>query len=158
MAGTGGELGANQSAGRDQTLASWWRFRPDARPLQISNSRMDYLTRPGSFDPPPPPDPPVPEEPEYLARYMVTKHSWRGKYKRILCISRSGIVTLDPATLAVTNSYDLLKDFELASPVLGNRDDPLQQLALEFYLSVRTEGRGKFKQIRFSSRFCACYL
>ncbi|BBM97673.1 DnaJ homolog subfamily C member 13 [Marchantia polymorpha subsp. ruderalis] len=119
---------------------------------------MDYLTRPGSFDPPPPPDPPVPEEPEYLARYMVTKHSWRGKYKRILCISRSGIVTLDPATLAVTNSYDLLKDFELASPVLGNRDDPLQQLALEFYLSVRTEGRGKFKQIRFSSRCRASIL
>ncbi|KAG6548512.1 hypothetical protein Mapa_010000 [Marchantia paleacea] len=119
---------------------------------------MDYLTRPGSYDPPPPPDPPVQEEPEYLARYMVTKHSWRGKYKRILCISQSGIVTLDPTTLAVTNSYDLLTDYELAAPVPGNRDDPLQQLALEFTISVRTEGRGKFKHIRFSSRCRASIL
>ncbi|KAL3700274.1 hypothetical protein R1sor_018296 [Riccia sorocarpa] len=153
----GEELGANQSAGRDQAFASWWRFRPDARPLQISNNRMDYITRPGSHDPPPP-DPPVQEEPEYLARYMVTKHSWRGKYKRILCISQSGIVTLDPTTLVVTNSYDLLTDYELAAPVVGNRDDPLQQQALEFTISVRTEGRGKFKHIRFSSRFGALCL
>ncbi|KAL2651546.1 hypothetical protein R1flu_019674 [Riccia fluitans] len=118
---------------------------------------MDYLTRPGSHDPHPP-DPPLQEEPEYLARYMVTKHSWRGKYKRILCISQSGIVTLEPTTLAVTNSYDLLTDYELAAPVPGNRDDPLQQQALEFSISVRTEGRGKFKHIRFSSRCRASIL
>jgi DnaJ family protein C protein 13 len=115
---------------------------------------MDYLTRPGIHEPPPSPDPPAPEEPEYIARYFVTKHSWRGKYKRILCISQSGIVTLDPATLQVTNSYDLLTDYEGSAPVPGNRDDPMQQLALEFTMSVRTDGRGKFKTLKFSSRYC----
>ncbi|CAM6086907.1 unnamed protein product [Calypogeia fissa] len=119
---------------------------------------MDYLTRPGTYEPPAPPDPPAPEEPEYIARYLVTKHSWRGKYKRILCISQSGITTLDPTTLQVTNSYDLLTDYEGSAPVPSNRDDPMQQLALEFTMSVRTEGRGKFKSLKFSSRCRASIL
>ncbi|KAG0474761.1 hypothetical protein HPP92_014447 [Vanilla planifolia] len=98
--------------------------------------------------------PAVPEEPEYLARYMVVKHSWRGRYKRILCISTSAITTLDPATLAVTNSYDVLSDYEGAAPVLGRGDDGGGASSVqEFTLSVRTEGRGKFKAIKLSSRY-----
>lgn len=93
------------------------------------------------------------EELEYLARYMVVKHSWRGRYKRILCISNVAIVTLDPASLAATNYYDVANDFEGAAPVVG-RDDNSQ----EFTLSVRTDGRGKFKTIKFSSRFRARIL
>ncbi|OAY65084.1 DnaJ subfamily C GRV2 [Ananas comosus] len=99
--------------------------------------------------------PAVAEEPEYLARYLVVKHSWRGRYKRILCISSSTIITLDPTTLAVTNSYDAAPDFEGAAPVLGRGDDAG---ALEFTLSVRTDGRGKFKAIKFSSRLRASIL
>lgn len=52
--------------------------------------------------------------------------------------------------MAVTNSYDVADGFEEAAPVLGRGDDPGSQ---EFTLSVRTDARGKFKQIRFSSRF-----
>ncbi|KAJ4953933.1 hypothetical protein NE237_030765 [Protea cynaroides] len=88
------------------------------------------------------------EELEYLARYTVVKHSWRGRYKRILCISNVAIITLDPSTLSVTNSYDVGNDYEGASPILG-RDENLQ----EFTISVRTDGRGKFKAIKFSSKF-----
>lgn len=94
-----------------------------------------------------------PEEPEYVCRYTVTKHSWRGKYKRILCISPTQILTLDPVTLATTNEYDIGTDFEGAAPVAGGREDPLQQHALEFTINVRNEGRGKFKPMRFSSRY-----
>ena len=97
-------------------------------------------------------EPYVHEEPEYLARYMVTKHSWRGKYRRILCISQTSIITLDPATLVVTNSYDVLLDFETAAPVIG-KDDPEVHHAQEFIINVRTDGRGKFKAVKFSSRF-----
>ncbi|KAM6600803.1 hypothetical protein CsatA_020412 [Cannabis sativa] len=93
------------------------------------------------------------EEPEYLARYLVVKHSWRGRYKRILCISNGTIITLDPSTLAVTNSYDVGKDYEAATPIIG-RDDSSN----EFNLSVRTDGRGKFKSIKFSSRYRASIL
>ncbi|XP_031487738.1 dnaJ homolog subfamily C GRV2 isoform X2 [Nymphaea colorata] len=87
------------------------------------------------------------EEPEYFARYMVVKHSWRGRYKRIMCISNVAIITLDPSTLVVTNSYDLMNDYDGATPLFG-RDENSQ----EFSVSVRTDGRGKFKSIKFSSR------
>ncbi|KAL4192406.1 hypothetical protein AMTRI_Chr06g171860 [Amborella trichopoda] len=96
---------------------------------------------------------PASEELEYLARYMVVKHSWRGRYKRILCISNTAIITLDPSTLVVTNSYDVSSDFEGAAPVFG-RDDNSQ----EFSISVRTDGRGKYKAIKLSSRFRASIL
>ncbi|PKI66691.1 dnaJ homolog subfamily C GRV2 isoform X1 [Punica granatum] len=93
------------------------------------------------------------EEPEYLSRHMVIKHSWRGKYKRILCISSSAIVTLDPNSLAVTNCYDVGSDFDGASPV-PSRDEN----SMEFSLSVRTDGKGKYKGIKFSSRYRASIL
>lgn len=93
------------------------------------------------------------EEPEYLARYLVVKHSWRGRYKRILCISNVSIITLDPTTLAVTNSYDVASDFEAATPIIGRDEN-----SNEFNLSVRTDGRGKYKAIKFSSRYRASIL
>lgn len=94
----------------------------------------------------------VPEEPEYLARYMVVKHSWRGRYKRILCISNHSIITLDPGTLSVTNSYDVGSDFEGASPT--GKDDNSN----EFTVSVRTDGAGRFKAIKLSSQYRASIL
>jgi DnaJ family protein C protein 13 len=97
--------------------------------------------------------PPLQEEPEYLARYLVVKHSWRGRYKRILCISNVSIITLDPNTLSVTNSYDAGADFESASAIIGRDEN-----SSEFNLSVRTDGKGKFKAIKFSSKFRASIL
>ncbi|KAK8644898.1 hypothetical protein V6N13_118759 [Hibiscus sabdariffa] len=93
------------------------------------------------------------EEPEYIARYFVIKHSWRGRYKRILCISNDAIITLDPSTLAITNSYDVLTDFESALPIIGKDDN-----STEFNMSVRTDGKGKFKAIKFSSPHRASIL
>lgn len=63
------------------------------------------------------------------------------------------IITLEPSTLGVTNSYDLATDFEGASPILGRDEN-----SGEFNLSVRTDGKGKFKAIKFSSRFRASIL
>ncbi|KAI3814570.1 hypothetical protein L1987_14210 [Smallanthus sonchifolius] len=102
----------------------------------------------------PPPQPPSSlEEPEYLCRYLVVKHSWRGRYKRILCISNHALITLDPATLSVTNSYDVSNDFESASPIIGKDEN-----TLELNVNVRTDGRGKFKGMKFSSRYRASIL
>ncbi|GLJ44227.1 hypothetical protein SUGI_0923670 [Cryptomeria japonica] len=95
----------------------------------------------------------VAEEVDYIARYLVTKHSWRGRYKRILCIAQGEISTVDPGTLALTNSYNFQNDFEAASPLFGRDDN-----AYEFTLSVRSDGRGKFKPIKFSSRYRAGIL
>ncbi|KAL0358380.1 UNVERIFIED_CONTAM: DnaJsubfamily C GRV2 [Sesamum angustifolium] len=84
---------------------------------------------------------------------MVIKHSWRGRYKRILCISNHAIITLDPSTLSMTNSYDVSCDFEGAAPIIGRDDN-----SNEFNISVRTDGRGKFKAIKFSSKYRASIL
>ncbi|KAJ4802760.1 DnaJ subfamily C GRV2 [Rhynchospora pubera] len=122
---------------------------------------MDYPSRHAPFSPPSDPSPASPrasgpatssvsEEPEYLARYLVVKHSWRGRYKRILCLTGTSITTLDPTTLAVTNSYDVAAgDFEAAAPARG--DDVAGSGPLEFSVSVRTDGKGKFRAVRFSS-------
>ncbi|KAJ9183389.1 hypothetical protein P3X46_007251 [Hevea brasiliensis] len=87
--------------------------------------------------------PALQEEPEYLARYLVVKHSWRGRYKRILCVSNASVVTLDPNTLSVTTLT-----------MLG----VISKNSNEFNLSVRTDGKGKFKAIKFSSRYRASIL
>lgn len=45
---------------------------------------------------------------DFYASYLVAKHSWKGKYFRILRIGPKKIVTLDPKGLfRVTNSWDL---------------------------------------------------
>lgn len=159
------ELGASQSGGRKEAAWSWWLLRSNARPplhpLHLLQT-MDYVNnRPSNLASPsentPAQDTHIQEEPEYAARYMVIKHSWRGKYKRILCISLDSIITLDPTTLNVTNSYDVVTDFETAAPVIG-RDDPQPQHAQEFIINVRTDGRGKFKAIKFSSRYRVAIL
>jgi hypothetical protein len=163
------ELGANQSGGRPAAHRawSWWLVRSNVRPrprplLPAMEPAAPLLARPPALEGPPSQEPaqsPMPaEEPEYLARYSVTKHSWRGKYKRILCLSPTQIITLEPTTLQTTNVYDVSTDYESAAPVTGGRDDPLQHHALEFTINLRTEGRGKFKSIKFSSRYRAAIL
>lgn len=68
-------------------------------------------------------------------------------------------MTLDPGTLVVTNSYDVSSDFEGAAPVIGKGGGGDESGgAAEFTVSVRTDGRGKFKAIKFSSRFRASIL
>ncbi|GAV86253.1 DnaJ domain-containing protein/DUF4339 domain-containing protein [Cephalotus follicularis] len=121
----------------------------DSSSMAPPSSSLSPSSNPSNSVSPPPPL----EEPEYLARYFVIKHSWRGRYKRILCISNVSIITLDPSTLAVTNSYDVASDFEAASPVIGRDDN-----SVEFNLSLRTDGRGKFKGIKFSSPYRASIL
>lgn len=165
------ELGANQSHPRhypgvsDHSRVGFWDFLrpllnnpPRNNTLQFidsvgSDRTMDSVSRGavasttgGAV-----------EEPEYLARYLVVKHSWRGRYKRILCISSGGIVTLDPNTLAVTNSYDTGSNFDGASPLVG-RDENTESVGGEFTVNVRTDGKGKFKAMKFSSRCRASIL
>jgi DnaJ family protein C protein 13 len=44
--------------------------------------------------------------PDCIARYVVVKHSWRGKYKRIVCITPTALYTQNQeARMVVTNRY-----------------------------------------------------
>ncbi|EDV26296.1 uncharacterized protein TRIADDRAFT_21978 [Trichoplax adhaerens] len=42
---------------------------------------------------------------ENIASYYTTKHSWRGKYKRIFSVGSKAITTYNPNTLEITNQW-----------------------------------------------------
>ena len=81
------------------------------------------------------------------ARYFLRKHSWRGKYFRTLCLTASGVVTLHPDTMAVTNSWTY---GDLVSVV------PAPKSEEEFQLTVRKGS--KMDKTTFSTPFRAQLL
>ena len=69
---------------------------------------------------------------------MVTKLSWKGKYRRILCISPLAISTLDPsAGMALTNTYSLTHGDVESIAVQGKAGDE-GELVLSVKQAVRT--------------------
>ncbi len=49
-----------------------------------------------------------------LHRHAAVKHSWRGRYARVLAVSAAGLATLDPAPaagLAPTNTWRWAGEF-----------------------------------------------
>jgi len=73
--------------------------------------------------------------PDTLARYVVTKHAWYKKYKRIFCITPTSIHTQNPErTLVLTNSYTFAGDSDIDSVSLGTDD-------FEFTISARQDKR-----------------
>lgn len=52
-------------------------------------------------------------------RFLVTKLSWRGSYRRLLCVTPTHLLTLYPDTLAVTNSWAFAGDHDLAGVEVG---------------------------------------
>uniref|UniRef100_A0A8B9HJM2 J domain-containing protein n=1 Tax=Astyanax mexicanus TaxID=7994 RepID=A0A8B9HJM2_ASTMX len=50
-----------------------------------------------------------------LACFYTTKHSWRGKYKRVFSVGTHGITTYNPTTLEVTNQHILLLNLHLSN-------------------------------------------
>eukprot|EP00878_Enallax_costatus_P017100 GHUV01017955.1.p1 GENE.GHUV01017955.1~~GHUV01017955.1.p1 ORF type:complete len:255 (+),score=79.87 GHUV01017955.1:378-1142(+) len=91
---------------------------------------------------------PTPElkPPDCLSRYVVTKHAWYKKYKRIFCITPTAIHTQNPErTLVLTNSYTFVGDSDIESVTLGADE-------FEFIVSARQEKKGKFKPLKFTSK------
>ena len=61
-----------------------------------------------------------PQPPHVIGSYAATKISWRGRYRRVICITPLEIVTFDPSTWKVTNVYSLASnDADLESVSLG---------------------------------------
>lgn len=56
-----------------------------------------------------------PKESIDLECFLVTKHSWKGKYKRILAIGNVGISTYNPDKLDLTNRWSY-SDIVSAAP------------------------------------------
>lgn len=78
-----------------------------------------------------------------VACFLVTKHSWKGKYKRIFSIGSLAISTYNPSTLEITNQW-LYEDFVMIKPAPHSGPGPE-----EFVIHVRS--KRKSDTMRFSS-------
>ena len=93
-----------------------------------------------------------------LSCYHVTKHSWRGKYKRIFSIGTHGISTYDPSNLVLTNAWSYDQVVSLTVSKTSNISDKSQQSTshsssvAEFTLTFRTKSK-KNDTMRFSSEY-----
>ncbi len=70
-----------------------------------------------------------------VARHLCTKASWRGKYRRVLCITSSCITTQHPDSLTITNKWDFTADTDIDGVSAPSSNSEEQ----EFVLSVRQD-------------------
>lgn len=82
--------------------------------------------------------------------YFITKHSWKGKYKRIFSVGTLGITTYNPQSLEVTNQwpYGEFVKIEPNNKSVGNS---------EFLITMK-KGVKKTDQMRFSTDYRADIL
>ncbi|GJQ87934.1 putative dnaJ homolog subfamily C member [Trypoxylus dichotomus] len=85
-----------------------------------------------------------------VACFFVTKHSWKGKYKRIFSIGSMGITTYNPSTLEVTNRW-VYNDFIALTPIksAGN-------VSTEFHITMKKDR--KIDNMKFSTEHRAQLL
>lgn len=75
--------------------------------------------------------------PDCVARFMCTKHSWRGKYRRIFCITPHALVTQHPDTLAITNSWSFVGEPDIDAVGASDAEDK------EFTISARQDAKAR---------------
>ncbi|GAB6018577.1 DnaJ sub C member 13 [Chamberlinius hualienensis] len=75
-----------------------------------------------------------------VACFLVTKHSWKGKYKRIFSVGTMGITTYNPSSFEVTNQWPYSDFFSII---------PNSKVSGEFSITMR-KGK-KTDTMRFSS-------
>ncbi|XP_044264022.1 dnaJ homolog subfamily C member 13 [Tribolium madens] len=85
-----------------------------------------------------------------VACFFVTKHSWKGKYKRIFSVGTMGITTYNPSTLEVTNRWPY-SDFISLQPQKGAGNTPN-----EFIITMKKER--KIDHMKFSTEHRAQLL
>uniref|UniRef100_A0AAR2LFU3 J domain-containing protein n=1 Tax=Pygocentrus nattereri TaxID=42514 RepID=A0AAR2LFU3_PYGNA len=78
-----------------------------------------------------------------LACFYTTKHSWRGKYKRVFSVGTHGITTYNPTTLEVTNQWPYGDICGIAPVGKGQ--------GTEFNLTFRKGSGKKSETLKFST-------
>eukprot|EP00958_Prasinococcus_capsulatus_P004657 scaffold434_cov358-Prasinococcus_capsulatus_cf.AAC.15 len=90
-----------------------------------------------------------------VSRYVGIKHSWSGKRKRIFCVARNCVYTLDPSDLRVTNSYEFCVD--LAGVSVKGKDYGPDDFAISV-ISKEGFSKGKAKPIKWTCKHRAALL
>ncbi|KAK9868448.1 hypothetical protein WJX84_004951 [Apatococcus fuscideae] len=96
-----------------------------------------------------------PRASDSIARYLCTKHSWRGKYRRLLCVTPTALVTVKPDNLVVTNSWQLDDDPDIDGITIGSFQHGDE---LEFSILARQDKKSKFKAQKFTCKHRASFL
>lgn len=78
-------------------------------------------------------DPQMP--PDCVGRFLCTKFSWRGRYRRFMCITPTAVITQHPDNLAITNTYTFVGETDIDTVSVG-ASEPEEQ---EFTLSTRSD-------------------
>ncbi|XP_005092836.1 dnaJ homolog subfamily C member 13 isoform X2 [Aplysia californica] len=78
-----------------------------------------------------------------VACYFITKHSWKGKYKRIFSVGTHGITTYNPGTFEITNQWA----YNEFIGIVPNIKAPNTQ---EFVISMK-KGAKKTDSMKFST-------
>lgn len=77
--------------------------------------------------------------------YVVTKHSWKGKYKRVFTLGPIGISTLNPSSMDATNRWaypDLVSILPAKAQAANSSSDALEfQVSPAQSPSMETEGQ-----------------
>jgi len=81
----------------------------------------------------------------FVARFQTTKHSWKGKYKRIFSVADNCVATVNPGTWEVTNKWMYNDEFVDAMPSAKSPQ--------EFTITVRKKKATKTETLTFSSPF-----
>lgn len=84
-------------------------------------------------------DPQMP--PDCVGRYLCTKSSWRGKYRRIICVTPNAVITQHPDNLAITNTYLFVGESDIDSISTAPVDQNAEEQ--EFTLSARSDKKVK---------------
>lgn len=77
-----------------------------------------------------------------LGRFAVTKRSWRGRYRRLLSVTPTALVTQQPDTLAITNVWRFSGDDpDVESVTVGAAAPPGAAGEHELTLSARSDAK-----------------
>lgn len=79
--------------------------------------------------------------PDCVARFLCTKHSWRGKYRRVMCITPTAIITQHIDTLAITNTWSFVGDSDVDGITVPPLSDAEEQ---EFTITARQDRKARF--------------
>jgi len=82
-----------------------------------------------------------------IACFLVVKHSWKGKYKRVFSIGTLAITTYNPQTLEITNQWSF-DDFVGVNPETRASNNKNGD---EFLIHIRK--KSKVENMRFSSEY-----
>lgn len=83
------------------------------------------------------------KENQDIACYFITKHSWKGKYKRIFSVGTHGITTYNPASMEVTNQWPYSEFVGIVPNVKAPANN-------EFIITMKKGGK-KTESMRFST-------